>query len=645
MISTILARSGGPPRVVAWYGRRHELDEIAGREGPRTGAGAPPAGVTRPIRVCHVLSGATGGGWMVDQLRELRRRHGYDVQAVVGAGEGPLVDLLRSEGIPYHAAAFVQSLDRPLAAFRAIRDLARYFRAQRFDVVQSHIFWTTLTVRPAAWIAGVPVRIARAGGPFHLEARPSRWLDGATTWMESALIACCETIQDAYRSMGVPDPAVALVYSGVDTRKFDAANTPAAGIRAEYGWPEDTPVVALVSYFYTRLPAAWSTPEPLYDLGLKGQEDFVLAASLILREQPSARFLLIGGPFDEYGAAYMEDVRALVRALRLDEHVIFTGHRRDINRILRDVDVAVQASLSEGCGGTIQGLLMEAPMVVTRVGGMVDTVRDGDTGVVVEPDNPRDLTRGILELLQHPERARTLGRNGRRFMLERFSLDRTIADLHGLYTRLLADRHHTGRRPGPIAFAWRTAVAAIVSAYCKVRVDLAARSAVRATRRASTLVSTLRREIRPGDIVPIESVVTLRITGELPENGLFLGGGWHGLERDHGQPFRWLDTGGELLVTRPRAEPGRIVLLAESGPGQRFEPLPLTLVDARGVEVDRVVVAERREVTLRLPLRPGETASFRLMAPPGVRAGADPRVMNLRVFQIRWDVAPEADSK
>lgn len=308
------------------------------------------------------------------------------------------------------------------------------------------------------------------------------------------------------------------------------------------------------------------------------------------------------------------------------------------------MNVAVQASLSENLGGTIEGLLMEVPMVVTRVGGMVDTVRDGETGILVDPDNPRDLARGILDLLRDPERARTLGRNGRRFMLERFSLERTVSELHALYGRLLADKSGRQRGYDSLVSLWRSALALPVGVYCMLRLELSERVASWAARlRPKPLTSELRRWNVPGDIVPAESLLGLRTRADLPENGLFLGQGWHGLERDGRQPFRWLQSNGQIVITRPRGGPRRIVLHVESGPGQECRAFELGLVDERGVQIDRAIVSGRREITFRLPLGRAKAAWFRLTAPKGIPIASDPRILNLRVFRISWE-SPSAES-
>jgi hypothetical protein len=79
-------------------------------------------------------------------------------------------------------------------------------------------------------------------------------------------------------------------------------------------------------------------------------------------------------------------------------------------------------------------------MVVTRVGGMPDAVRDGETGLLVNPEDPEDLARGIIQQLRAPEQAHAMAVAGRKLMLERFTLNRTVADLAKLYDQLLTTK-------------------------------------------------------------------------------------------------------------------------------------------------------------------------------------------------------------
>ncbi|WP_072375597.1 glycosyltransferase family 4 protein [Hyphomicrobium sp. NDB2Meth4] len=122
----------------------------------------------------------------------------------------------------------------------------------------------------------------------------------------------------------------------------------------------------------------------------------------------------------------------------MHERVHFLGLRSDVEGILADLDVAVQASLSENLGGTIESLLMQCPTVATRTGGMVDAVRDGETGVLVRPLDPGDLADGILRMLADYVQARTMAQRGRQLMLDKFTLERTVESLDATYARQLS---------------------------------------------------------------------------------------------------------------------------------------------------------------------------------------------------------------
>lgn len=78
------------------------------------------------------------------------------------------------------------------------------------------------------------------------------------------------------------------------------------------------------------------------------------------------------------------------------------------------------------------------PTVVTRVGGMPEVVRDGQTGFIVPQGDPEALACKISFLLQNPSVAARMGAAGRSWVHERFSLDRMVAEYRDIYHRALA---------------------------------------------------------------------------------------------------------------------------------------------------------------------------------------------------------------
>jgi len=391
----------------------------------------------RPLlKVCHIVATTEGAAWVFAQLRGLRDRYGYDVSVILSGEKGTLVDQFRAAAIPTHAINFDFTSNSDLLSLpRKVGELARLLRRERFDVIQTHLFHSMVLGRVAAWFADVPVRFSMIAGPFHLEAYTPRWIDRYTCWIDTTTIASCEYTRTLYLRMGVPAERLALVYYGPDEAKFDPSTTVPADLRAEYGWPPDTPLIGMVAYFYPELPRSRWIPRSVQNRSVKSQEDLIRAASFVLREYPQAKFLMVGSGWEEGGRAYLTRMQRLVTELGLEQSVIFTGFRTDVVAILLALDVAAQPSLSENLGGTIESLLMQCPTVATRVGGMTDSIVDGETGILVDPSNPRSLAEGILRILRDPIAAGKFGVAGRQRMLARFTLRRTVDDLASLYTR------------------------------------------------------------------------------------------------------------------------------------------------------------------------------------------------------------------
>ena len=167
--------------------------------------------------------------------------------------------------------------------------------------------------------------------------------------------------------------------------------------------------------------------------GIKGHDTFIEAAALVHAQRPDVRFVLAGTGWGEAGERYRQSLIARVAALDLSHRILFTGHVADVPGVLAACDVAVQCSLSENYGGTIEALLMERPTIATHVGGMPETVKDGDTGVLVPPSDPAALAAATLRLLDNREDALRMARAGRQLMLSRFDIAHTVTGIEAVY--------------------------------------------------------------------------------------------------------------------------------------------------------------------------------------------------------------------
>jgi phosphatidylinositol alpha-1,6-mannosyltransferase len=149
----------------------------------------------------------------------------------------------------------------------------------------------------------------------------------------------------------------------------------------------------------------------------KGHVTLVNAMPKILERIPNALLVLVGtGPC--LSAAVNR-----AHALGIRENVLFPGilSEDEVSLLYRNCEVFALPTGDDGRGG-VEGfglVFTEAnaygkPVVAGRSGGVSDAVIDGETGVLVDPDQPDETAGAILSLMESPERARLLGENGRR---------------------------------------------------------------------------------------------------------------------------------------------------------------------------------------------------------------------------------------
>jgi glycosyltransferase involved in cell wall biosynthesis len=404
----------------------------------------------RRLKVCHVFAGTEGGRWVYEQLEALQRDHDCESVALLGGEEGPTVDLCRNAGIRTEAFDFriFSWKALPSLPLRIVR-LALWLRRERFDVVQSHIIPSTFFARPAAWLADVPVRLTMSTSPYYMQAPSIRWMEAWTLFMETGVIPSARITADLYREAGVAERLILpCLYYGPHEDRFVPEAAVAEGLRAEMGVPADTPLVGAIAVFYPRCNESSFVPPDTRGRFIKGTPDLIRAMHFVRREFPTARLVLVGRGWGPAGEAAEDELKAIVREEGLEEVVYFAGWRNSTPAVLVDLDVSVQASVNENLGGTVESLLMARPTVATRVGGMPDAVVDGETGILVNPEDPEDLARGICALLRDPARAAALGQAGRAHMLSGFTLTTTVPALAALYRRKRAEA------PG----AWRPSV-------------------------------------------------------------------------------------------------------------------------------------------------------------------------------------------
>jgi glycosyltransferase involved in cell wall biosynthesis len=168
---------------------------------------------------------------------------------------------------------------------------------------------------------------------------------------------------------------------------------------------------------------SWQPGEPLR-LGTLGRlhpvkgHDVLIAALVRLRSicfAPLPPFeVSIAGDGDQ-----REALEAAISAAGLT-NVRLTGYEADPRRFLAGLHIYLQPSRSEGlCIAAHEAMQAGLPSVVSAVGELPHSVRDGETGLVVPPDDPEALAQALSWLLAHPQRLAEMGAAARRRVLDR----------------------------------------------------------------------------------------------------------------------------------------------------------------------------------------------------------------------------------
>jgi glycosyltransferase involved in cell wall biosynthesis len=218
----------------------------------------------------------------------------------------------------------------------------------------------------------------------------------------------------------LPRSRYTVIYNAVDICRASGGLQAAEAFRKKHSIPKQRAIVTQVS---------WIIRE-------KGIQDLLQAASLVLSQKRDVQFVIVGdGP-------YRSECQKLAAQLGISEHLTWTGVVRDplSEGVYAAADIVCQMSRWEEVFGQVIAEAMASwkPVIGTRVGGIPELIKDGETGFLVERGDIRAMADRILHLLNDSVRRTTMGNKGRQAAEARFDHRKNVSKLIELY-----------RLPGP----------------------------------------------------------------------------------------------------------------------------------------------------------------------------------------------------
>jgi glycosyltransferase involved in cell wall biosynthesis len=352
---------------------------------------------SRPLTILQVASGFPAWGGTELHLLNLSNqlvRRGHNV-TVACRPDGWVYNKATELGLKTLPATVLRQQD--WTDYRVFRD---WCKANKCDVLHAH--WSTDAFVPAsaAKAAGVPVRLMTRHSPYPFKTPLGRWI--FTDLLYNRLLAVSQSVANTLIKCGVPKRKITVVHHGTDVGEFEKVTVPSDEVRAELGLTDNDVAVGIVGRIAQE----------------KGHRYLYEAIGRLSTDLPVRAVVVGDGPDAEASRDY-------VREHGLEDRVIFSPFRADVNNVFNALDIiTVPSTWEEPCSAVIQqAMALSRPVIGTRTGGTPEMILDGETGLLVAPSDSVSLADGIARLAADRDLRQSMGVAGRERVEQYFSLN------------------------------------------------------------------------------------------------------------------------------------------------------------------------------------------------------------------------------
>ncbi len=236
----------------------------------------------------------------------------------------------------------------------------------------------------------------------------------------NALIAVSKyTVNELTQLYGISKKKVHVIYNGVDVKKFKPrSNT--IELRQEFGLEEHKKIVLFVGRLYHR----------------KGLEILLHSIVEVLAVFNDVQFVISGTGFKKKELS----LRLLAKELKIEDHVKFLGYVPDekLPFLYSSSNIFVLPAIYENFPFAIlEAQSSGLPVISTKVGGIPEFLVDNENGFIIEPGNSLQLSQKLIEILQNPELAKKMGKQGRDLTEKNLNWQIITKQVVNLYQNLL----------------------------------------------------------------------------------------------------------------------------------------------------------------------------------------------------------------
>jgi glycosyltransferase involved in cell wall biosynthesis len=359
------------------------------------------------MKILHICAiGGTVQALLKPQIDYLLSRN---LSVEVACSPDSDVEKLQQQGYTIHPIPIDRKIS-PVLNIKSIYALVNLIRKNQYDLVHVHTPIAAILGRVAAKIAGVKRIVYTSHGlPFHDRSSPKEYTLYSNVEKFAALLTDLilsqnhEDIATAKKLGLCPPEKIAYLGNGVDIDRFkcdrlDPAHQ--AQLRKSLGIPDTANLIIGTIGRLTRK---------------KGSGYLIEATAKLVSQFPNLHVLIIGGEFSTDPEPFHTEITEQIRSLGIQNNVTLTGIRQDIPEILGLLDIFTLPTFThEGLPRSIvEAMSMGLPVVATNIRGCREAVIDGETGLIVPPQDSEKLAEALGKLLFNAELRQAYGKAGR----------------------------------------------------------------------------------------------------------------------------------------------------------------------------------------------------------------------------------------
>lgn len=311
--------------------------------------------------------------------------------AIVISNGGPLLDELVKAGVKHYKLPVHEK--SPITVISMIPKIKEIIAKEDIDIVHARSRVPAISAFFAARSMKRPF-ITTCHGHYstHIFSR-------VMSWGKLVIVASNVMARHMIEKFQLPRERVRFIPRGVDLNEF-SYRKPDTKKKKEY-------TIGIVGRI---------TP-------IKGHIYLIRAMSKVIRLMPNIKLLIIGDA-PESKPKYRQELEVLIRRLSLSKYIHFLGDCKDVPKKMKELDLLVMPSIGEETFGRviIEAQASGVPVVASRIGGIVDIIRDNENGILINPRDYSSLSEAIVRVLKDEELSSKLSKNGRDTIEKNFTL-------------------------------------------------------------------------------------------------------------------------------------------------------------------------------------------------------------------------------